>query len=357
MALRLAKYYKVFYITLNSYREKKNQNTNFSWKDMEEEDNLYMKTSPFLIPFSIRLKIIRTINGYRVARQIRKILSENNIKEAELLIFAYTPISAEVIKHFPNVKVHYDCADDFTTWHGINRSHAAIYKEYEKFILERALSVSTASNHMYEKFVNRNKNVFYIPNGADTELFSHTNIKNEKLKQIQKPIIGFVGATSGFLDVDLIKNIALKRPKYSFVFVGPLEGLEESLRNIKNIYLLGRRPYEELGEYVNNFDVCMIPANKKPASVAADAAKLYQFLSSGNPVVSINLPEVSKHSDYVYLASNIEEFVSKIDVSLSEDYFNRDKRIAYSSNFNWDNTTDNLLKHLRGVHGVEDGIH
>ncbi|QHE63338.1 hypothetical protein FHE72_21870 [Rossellomorea vietnamensis] len=101
----------------------------------------------------------------------------------------------------------------------------------------------------------------------------------------------------------------------------------------------------------------MIPANKKPASVAADAAKLYQFLSSGNPVVSINLPEVLKHSDYVYLASNIEEFVSQIDVSLSEDYFNRDKRIEYSSNFNWDNTTDSLLKHLRGVHGVEDGIH
>jgi glycosyltransferase involved in cell wall biosynthesis len=340
-AIRLAKKTKVLYLMMNTIRQKKQNRLKFSWAEMQENENLIIRYTPLFLPLSNNFSIIRKINGLRVALLIKKYLNKVNIAEEEVLFLAYTPLSAEVLKFFPKFRVHYDCADDFTTWHGLSDRQVKIYRKCEEYLLSRAKTVSTASKHMERKFKKVHDCVFRIPNGVEVKKFS-VKKSSAELDSFPRPIIGFVGATSEFLDVELIKYLAKKREDYSFIFVGPLEELKNQLKNLKNVYFLGRKSYEDLPAYINSFDVCIIPANKKPASIAADAAKLYQYLATGKPVVTTNLPEVLEHSEYIYISDNKEGFLNKIEEALEENDLKHELRKKYSLKFDWDNTVDKL---------------
>lgn len=343
VATRLAKKAKVLYIVMNTVRTKHNKNdVKTYWEPMRDNKNLFVLPTPLFVPFSMKLNFLNYLNGYRVARMIENFLKEMDIKKEEVLFLGYTPLSAILLKFFPQFKVHYDCADDFTNWHGVSEKQAIIYKNLEGILIQRALTVSTASKHMYDKLSRYHNKVMKIPNGVEVQKF---NIRSqaEPFISSEKPIVGFVGATAGFLDIDLIKGLIENCPQYKFVFVGPLESLQKSLPHTDNIEFTGRVDYEEIPYYMNSFDICMIPANKKPASLAADAAKLYQYLSTGKPIVTTDLPELTEHKDYIYISSNKKEFLDNINKSLEEDEKNIIKRKKYSENFDWDITTEKMF--------------
>jgi GT2 family glycosyltransferase len=95
--------------------------------------------------------------------------------------------------------------------------------------------------------------------------------------------------------------------------------------------LLGQQPYETMPQYLYNFDVCVIPFKINPITEATDPVKLYEYLSGGKPVVSVNLPEIAPYRDHVLIAENASDFAAKIDQAILEDNPNlteQRKRVA-----------------------------
>lgn len=162
--------------------------------------------------------------------------------------------------------------------------------------------------------------VHHIGNGVDYDLFSRSAATGvaEELKGLDRPIFGYVGAIAHWFDFELLDRIAGAFPSASIVLVGPVyEDVKAALSDIAaergNVYLIGTKPYEELGAYMAAMDVCLIPLLVNELRRLADPNKLYEYAAAGRPIVTMKYSEdIESLGDIVYLAGSREEFVRKV---------------------------------------------
>src|SRR6185369_10422506 len=107
---------------------------------------------------------------------------------------------------------------------------------------------------------------------------------------------------------------------YTFVLLGGIFDVDVSeLERLPNVRLLGQQPYETMPQYLYHFDACMIPFKVNAITEATDPVKVYEYLSAGKPVVALALPELEPLRDYLYIATDGQEFIAQIDRAVAED--------------------------------------
>jgi glycosyltransferase involved in cell wall biosynthesis len=159
-----------------------------------------------------------------------------------------------------------------------------------------------------------------VPNACDPSHFRPDGPGASELDSLRRPLLGFVGTASArALDLDLLQDVALARPRWSFVFVGPYdEAVRERLGRCGNARFLGSTAYERLPAFVRSFDVCLIPYRVGDLIDYVLPKKLYEYLAAGRPVVATPLPELARLGSQVRLAASKEEFVAAVEASLDE---------------------------------------
>jgi O-antigen biosynthesis protein len=132
------------------------------------------------------------------------------------------------------------------------------------------------------KNIKINQNTIQVKNGTEFEHFNQA-VKNGKLSYLaDKPIIGYYGAISDWFDIDMVEYCATQLPEYNFVMIGSTFGCDISrVETIPNIHFLGEIPYKELPGYYAYFDVCLIPFQIIPLTLATNPVKFYEYLSAG----------------------------------------------------------------------------
>ena len=134
------------------------------------------------------------------------------------------------------------------------------------------------------------------------------------------------------LDFDTIERLALAHPNWSIVLIGRVfsyEGVLQQvakLRTMPNVYLLGRREFQNLPQYVAHFDVCTIPYRIDESTNTMRIYKVCKYLAVGKPVVSTDLFEMRVLGDVIRLAPSAEEFVRMVEEEL--DRFGREATAA-----------------------------
>ena len=121
--------------------------------------------------------------------------------------------------------------------------------------------------------------VALIPNGVEANHFDLSKINDgdipEEMKRIIGPKIGFIGSVAKWIDYDLLHYIAINRPDWSIIMIGPILNRVkiDKIRQQKNIYLLGRKAYNDLPKYIKAFDVCINPFVVDELSDSVDPLK------------------------------------------------------------------------------------
>ena len=212
-------------------------------------------------------------------------------------------------------KILYDCMD----LHMGFSIHSHKVQADERKLLSKSDLVVTTSHYLLNHV--KNENTVLIPNGADFCFFHQAKslIQVDEIKDIPKPIIGYFGAIADWFDTKLIGQLAKDNQNWSFVLIGstfladllPFAGL-------KNIHLLGEKPYSELPKYLSNFDVCLIPFKRTPLTDATNPVKMYEYLAAGKPIVSTRLDELMYYSHYLHLAESKQDWENLINQCLSE---------------------------------------
>jgi teichuronic acid biosynthesis glycosyltransferase TuaH len=188
-----------------------------------------------------------------------------------------------------------------------------------------------------------------IGNGVDYDLLNRAAARGvpDEMRNMNRPVIGYVGAVAHWFDFDLLERLAAEFPFASLVIVGPLYHdlrgrMEEITTRRSNIEILGTRPYEELGRYIASMDVCLIPLQVNELRRAADPNKLYEYAACGRPIVTMAYSEeIRALADMIYTAENHDEFVSKVREAL-ERGVDRERLEAFARSRSWQSRADEM---------------
>jgi glycosyltransferase involved in cell wall biosynthesis len=246
------------------------------------------------------------------------------------IIWSYFPM---FVDYFGKLKENLTVFDTVDNWilHPSYAKFKEKLKENYKIIAEKSDIIFTVANTLIDfyKDLGREKDVYFIPNGVNVEFFKEPTEIPKEFKNIPRPIIGFVGIIQQRVDIDLIEYLASKNRDKSFVLIGPiwpqfLKRLRKptidikKLKKYKNIYLLGRKPYQKIGNYIHQFDVAIIPYKLTEFIKFTSPLKLYEYLATGKPVVTTPIPQTEQFSHLIYLAKDYREFNEKIQKALNE---------------------------------------
>ena len=200
-----------------------------------------------------------------------------------------------------------------------------------------------------------NNKSYYIGQGCDLEIFLDGITKAEPadILPVSKPRIGYVGALQSLrLDLDLLCYIAVTRPDWNLVLVGPEDDTfrVSDLHQLPNVIFMGSKSIEELPAYINSFDVCLNPQLLNEVTIGNYPRKIDEYLAVGKPVVATKTDAMSVFADYVYLGKTEEDYVALIERALAENTTSRaDDRRIFASTHTWENSVGELYKAINNA--------
>jgi glycosyltransferase involved in cell wall biosynthesis len=197
-------------------------------------------------------------------------------------------------------------------------------------IMRRMAKLATAVTGVSSYLVDKmeaicDRRISLLPNGVDFEHFSQPRPYPKDLPSITNgKRLCFVGAFTSWIDLHLLEKVAEAFPNTELLLVGPVFSQEvkqedfNSLLNHSNVRWLGPRPYEEVPAYLHASDVLLLPRTEMSYSMACDPLKLYEYLATGKPVVSTNLPSVERFASVARIAKTSDEFVDQVQHALTD---------------------------------------
>ncbi len=205
----------------------------------------------------------------------------------------YTPMALPLAEALPAAElVIYDCMDELSAF----KNAPASIKEKESLLLQKADLVFTGGYSLYEAKKDLHRNIYAYPSSIDKQHFLKArNLSVEPPDQlnIPHPRIGFFGVIDERLNIALLKEIALLRPEWHFIIIGPAVKIDPaSLPVAANIHYLGSRSYEELPGYLSGWDVALIPFALNESTRFISPTKTPEYLAGGVPVVSTAIKDV-----------------------------------------------------------------
>jgi hypothetical protein len=159
--------------------------------------------------------------------------------------------------------------------------------------------------------------IHLIPNGLDLKRFDPTNDYSipKDIERIQHPIVGFGGKITQTIDVEILNYAIRENPDVSFVLVGQVldKKVFSAIHKSPNVHYLGDKFYDEYPNYVNAFDICLVPyyidEHKKSGT---NPIKVYEYLALQKKVIGTNGNGLENLGDYVYLINTKEELSQEI---------------------------------------------
>lgn len=311
-------------------------------------ENIWVFT-PIVIPFHDS-EFYQAINKKLLIGYISYYLKKLGMKNP--IFWSYLPNTVNLIGKFNESSVIYYCVDEYVAFDGVPKE--AIQKQ-EVELIKKADFIFTTSTGLYEsKRIYNPERTFYSPHGVDITHFKQALDENlpipEDVRHMPRPIIGFYGLIDNWVHLDLISQAAQARPDWSFLLIGNVKTDITHLNALKNVYLLGRKPYEELPRYNKIFDVALLPYILNDLTKNMNHIKLREYLAAGTPVVATRSPEVEKFKEVLYIVDGVADFVQKIELALNEKGpVPLSQRLQFIDHESWENRVEKISEII--MHG------
>jgi GT2 family glycosyltransferase len=322
--------HRVFYIRLDQFLSDASA-PRFSIKKLKE--NLYEIKLAALRHQWVNLETVERANAEALLSSLAELRRALHIDEAigyvQIPSWAHVALAA---RERWGWHIIYDCMDEWRDFPGLGQAVA----EIEPQMVEGCDLLVVTAAALYEKWRTSARSMLLARNAVDYDFYAEHYQQNSLLADARHPVIGYFGAIADWFDVELMTEVARRRPQYTFVLLGGVFDVDiRELESLPNVRLLGQRPYEEMPQYLYHFDVCLIPFKVNSITEATDPVKMYEYLSAGKAVVSVALSELEPFRDYLYLAHDREDFLVQLDRAVAE---NDPEKVAERRRFASSNT-------------------
>ncbi len=288
---------------------------------LEVSPNIYVCSPLVFPPFGSGWR--RALNRRIFVPRLKRAARDLGFHDPIIWTYLPTDTCTDLIRCFGSAKslVVYHCVADFQQLTPETEKLRASESD-----LLRICDIVLATCTQLEKNAGQlNENVYLTPHGVNLEAFPFEVAgpgltQPTELVHLLRPIIGYVGGLHRHLDLPLVRQMALRKPDWHWVFVGSLDVPLQELDGLANVTLLGPRPHGELASYINSFDVCIVPYADTEATATVVPTKINEYLAMGKPVVCTDIPAVSEfnlqHRVISLSSTKPDDFLAAIEQNL-----------------------------------------
>jgi GT2 family glycosyltransferase/SAM-dependent methyltransferase/glycosyltransferase involved in cell wall biosynthesis len=274
----------------------------------------------------------------------------------ELLAWTRSRTCASLVQHpywleaaqlLPNQRMVYDCMDH----HGgfADNTQDVLMREHE--LMRNADLLVVTSDWLQAETGKYNPRSLMVRNACQYEHFCEPPAEVFRDPRGRR-VIGYYGAIAEWFDLDLLEKVARRHPDCLVLLVGgDTGGAHQRLRHLDNVEFIGEVAYTKLPYYLYAFDVCLLPFQVIPLTLATNPVKVYEYLSAGKPVVSIDLPEIRQFGDLVSSGADHDAFLAALEATLSAPADPQEiaRRKAFAAEQTWAHRVHDLV---RGVEAL-----
>ena len=329
---------RVFYISANLIDDAR---PGFRHESLDHNSRLYQ-----INLFAEGAPVIYTsAPGHETVIQLRSsmadVLAWANSRQIVSLV--QHPFWYDVASVLPNSRLVYDCMDHHE---GFGNTADAVLA-LERALMRNADLTITTSAWLDNIVAEHTPHRALIRNAGE---FAHFSRKPDVLYADPqgRRVIGYYGAIAEWFDLELVEAIARKFVDCCVLLIGDdTVNAKARFKHLPNIVMTGEIPYMELPRYLHAFDVCLLPFKVIPLTLATNPVKVYEYLSAGKAVVSVDLPEMQQFGGLVRVAKNTEGFLSAVaDVLDASDALDAvQKRQEFAREQTWTHRALALVSH------------
>lgn len=310
-------------------------------------DNLEVFT-PIVLPFP-HSKMAVTVN--RQILRTSTILLRKKLRMENFQLWTFLPNAVEYVGRLGESMVIYYCTDEFSQFSYLDGKKMAAM---ERELCQKADLVFTTAHTLHAAKKIYNPETHLAPHGVDFAHFAKSLDEStplaSELKRLPRPVLGFFGLLHDWIDLNLLAHLAEKRPDWQIVVIGKAAVDVSRLERLRNVHLLGRRPYESLPSFCRGFSVGLIPFVINELTRNVNPIKLREYLSAGVPVVSTPLPEVVHCQEWCQVAGDYDAFVAACERAIAEDTpAKRKQRSLLMKKESWEHKVLELGRHVERV--------
>lgn len=332
-----ARGHRVFYASLNFRRKQ-------SPRVLPVERRIFEVTLPGERGASVYQTLPSPSDIARVTAAVDQLRRKRHITSAVIVVqLPYWTAVAEKLRDTFGWPIVYDCMDDHS---GFSTNSPAMSAAEDDMIAKADL-VAVTADLLQEKIRPRARRTVMIRNACDYDHFAATPTLPRRNTQIT---VGFYGAIAEWFDSELVVQLAKQRPDWKFELIGStFTGRVNRLKRLRNVTLLGEKPYAELPRLVAGWDCHIVPFKRIPLTEATNPVKAYEMLATGKPVVAVNLPELRPmaRDGLLTLADDADGFAKAIEQNLADDSDQqRERRRAFAARNTWEDRYEALERSI-----------
>lgn len=222
--------------------------------------------------------------------------------DENIFLYIHYPVFSCLIDFFDKPFVVYDVLDDFSIFSGDKKK----LKDCHENLLSHSDVTLFSSKKLLDNNIDVTKNPLLLENGVWQKDFQNgfsDGVCGDNLR------VGYHGILSELLDIELLKSIA-QLPGVELVLVGPVAAFNsEKLKNIQKQYeelfklssvrYLGKLPYDDIKNYLQNIDIGLIPFVAGEGTDGVSPLKLFEFMAANKPILALPTKTVNEYAEII----------------------------------------------------------
>ena len=217
------------------------------------------------------------------------------------------PIVADLVGRLNVRRWVYYCVDDFSMWPGLDGKTMAAM---ETDLVKRVDTIIAASDVLRQRIQALGRDSTVVTHGVDLSFWKSTPSPSvvPPIANPHSPRVVFWGVVDARLSVPHLEALSQELGSGSILLIGPQQNPPSELGRIPRVTLAGPVPFDELPAVAAAADVLIMPYADLPVTRAMQPLKLKEYLATGKPVVTSDLPAVRPWADCLDCATTPAEF-------------------------------------------------